>query len=411
VASGGGGIAAPALPAQAVVPPPPAPPPAPVPVAAVKPEVPLDKGAMPGAGGALPPLPPAPAPTERVYTQSPAQATQGAGPSARPPSDALAPPSASFTAAPPLAAPPVAPAIAPTAPSTAPVNTAPVLNATVVPPAPAPGSGTVANPGDKQNVPIGREDQHGRPPQGRGVVADTNLTQPTSPPAQPLSPPLTPVARQSGPIPDKSSPVQGATALEASVKTSFGEVLPSTQDLAATMRQADRRAGTTTQTAQTAAAPASTSVCVPVTLRPDPKRSEVTMVDFTGDGLIVSPVPNSHINTVFARAGYQPVQITQPVRWCVAQTAARELLNPPSTASNTLAGFLVQVGQAWRLMSQEQWQSYQASLQPVPVAAAAPTAVETPSSRKPSVRSTSNRSTAARAGSRLVAKPLLPALR
>jgi hypothetical protein len=104
--------------------------------------------------------------------------------------------------------------------------------------------------------------------------------------------------------------------------------------------------------------------CVVVTLRPDPQRSATTLVDLTGDGLIVSPIANAHIHTVLSRAGYAQIDLSQVGRWCVAQTVAREMLQTGQGVSAQQAALLVQTLGGWQLMTQDQWVAHQTSFQP-----------------------------------------------
>jgi hypothetical protein len=106
------------------------------------------------------------------------------------------------------------------------------------------------------------------------------------------------------------------------------------------------------------------SNCIAVTFRPDAQRDSTTLVDLTGDGLIVSAVPNAHIQAVFARAGYNEVSLAQPARWCITQAVTRELVQLQAGLANQQATRIVQVGQSWQLMTHDQWLSHQASLQP-----------------------------------------------
>jgi hypothetical protein len=343
---------------------------------------PIGGGVPSGAGGALVAPPPPNLVTQPVPVVQPA-----AQPVAQPiaqPSVTTQPPAVSSplppTVAPAIVAQPTKPPVDVDLPKPVPQGagvvdvSAPALPvAGPLPPAPSPGSGTV---------------------QGM-VAAPSQATQGSGPNPTALSSLATPPTAQAGP---------------AKAGGGLTEMIPSTQQLAATTQT---RGPERSKNADTTPAIAPPTACIPVTFRPDPNRSHTSLVDLTGAGLIVSPVPNSHINTVFARAGYQAIEITQPVRWCVAQSTARELLSPPSSTANTLAGFLVQVGQAWRLMSQEQWQSYQASLQPAPVAATTTTAVSQPApAANRSVRSVSSRPATARgSNNRVTARPVLPQLR
>ena len=107
------------------------------------------------------------------------------------------------------------------------------------------------------------------------------------------------------------------------------------------------------------------AACLPVTFRPDTQRQSTTLVDLTGDGLIVSAVPNAHVQSVFTHAGYGEVNFSAAARWCITQAATRDLMQPQGQATNQLATRLVQVGQNWQLMSHEQWLAHQAAMKPI----------------------------------------------
>jgi hypothetical protein len=107
---------------------------------------------------------------------------------------------------------------------------------------------------------------------------------------------------------------------------------------------------------------AANPACVVVTFRPDAQRPATTLVDFTGDGLILSAVPDAHIQQVFARSGYNTVDTSKPARWCIAQTAARELVQVRASAPGQVASVLVQTNSGWQLMTQSQWAQHQTAL-------------------------------------------------
>jgi hypothetical protein len=106
--------------------------------------------------------------------------------------------------------------------------------------------------------------------------------------------------------------------------------------------------------------------CVDVSLRPDPARQLVSLVDFSGDGLIVSAVPNKHVQSVFAQAGYAQMDVSQAGSWCIPQATARALLLPAAQgATAQAASLLVQTGNGLQLMSQDQWLAHQAAMNPL----------------------------------------------
>lgn len=162
-------------------------------------------------------------------------------------------------------------------------------------------------------------------------------------------------------------PPQGASASTSSQSAALHEVLPTAAALAGSMQEAPAvNAQTQTNVAGVTAIKEpllSTTTCVGVTFRPNMQRFDSTLVDFTGDGLIVAAIPNERINTAFAKAGYSAIEISKPVRWCVNQNTVRELMQSGLGADAQHASLLVQVGNGWQLMTQEQWMAYQASVQ------------------------------------------------
>jgi hypothetical protein len=295
---------------------------------------------------------------------------------------------------------------------------------------PAPGPATramlapepPASPGKAIDPPTGDKSPQGGPTQGVGIQSITNdaappplqtnalpslaappldpaartvVAPPASPPQPnlpaPISAPVTTAApavpnSTNPPVPSKSEVlverrpkpvVQGAGQLADPGNSlshpiaagrsgaGIGEILPSPQDLNASLIPAGSIAKPVVSD-QSIVAKVAQPACVPITFKPDPSRAAVTLIDFSGDGLIVSAVPNTHINAVFTRAGYRAIEITQPIRWCVAQTAARELLGP-SYAPHSQASLVVPTKDGLQLMSQEQWLAYQASIKPEPI--------------------------------------------
>jgi hypothetical protein len=185
--------------------------------------------------------------------------------------------------------------------------------------------------------------------------------------------PADPTAQTPGPVrPPNGIGAPDVGVVGSSVATvnparpQLGEIIPDSQALLSSMRSIQ----THPQSSAASTSPVQASsvtpqpACVPVTFRPDTQRAGTTLVDLTGDGLIVSAVPNSHIQAVFTRSGYSEVSLAQPVRWCIAQTAAREIVQLNNGFANQQAARLVQVNGNWQLMSNEQWTSYQASLVP-----------------------------------------------
>jgi hypothetical protein len=166
------------------------------------------------------------------------------------------------------------------------------------------------------------------------------------------------------------------------------EILPGLQKLSESMRELPpgRQQGIDSD----ALAAASNDKCVSVSLRPDTQRPGLNLVDLTGDGLIVSAVPDAHIQSVFAKAGYGQVDLSQTARWCITQTAARALVRPSSGAGIQQAALLVQTGTSLQLMSQDQWLAHQASVKPLVAAMATSSKPTKPS--KPAYKLVAKRS-------------------
>jgi hypothetical protein len=152
----------------------------------------------------------------------------------------------------------------------------------------------------------------------------------------------------------------------ASAPSNLGNVLPSAQQLSDSMRMIPTMApsglGKSTEGVELNN---HNPQCVNVSLRPDTARQSVSLVDFSGDGLIVSAVANSHIQSVFAQTGYAQMDFAQAGRWCIPQLAARALLLPAQGATTQAASLLVQTGSGLQLMSQDQWLAHQAAMKPL----------------------------------------------
>jgi hypothetical protein len=255
----------------------------------------------------------------------------------------------------------------------------------------------------------------GQPNTQAGVVTQAGVTVPSNTTPSPSTNPTV-----SGPVrPKPVGPGAGETSAPNSGSLSYpsaaarsgaglGEILPSLGDLSSSLIPAGSVAKPMASEPNVTARVAQPA-CVPISFKPDPARNAVTLVDFSGDGLIVSAIPNTHINAVFARAGYRPIDIQQPVRWCVAQSAARELLGP-SYGYAAQAHLLVPTKEGVQLMTQEQWQAQQAAIKPEPMPS---TVAKRTSQTVRAAASRVGRSPIARAAGtppRFIAKPL-PALR
>jgi hypothetical protein len=182
---------------------------------------------------------------------------------------------------------------------------------------------------------------------------------------------------QGNPVADMQlvSPKQSNPGIFASLSpnsapqaSSIVEIFPGLQKLSESMRELPTLRQQGIESNPLAAA--SNDKCVSVNLRPDTQRPGLNLVDLTGDGLIVSAVPDAHIQSVFAKAGYGQVDLSQTARWCITQTAARALVRPSSGVGTQQAALLVQTGTSLQLMSQDQWLAHQASVKPLVAAMA-----------------------------------------
>ncbi len=176
-----------------------------------------------------------------------------------------------------------------------------------------------------------------------------------------VSAPLTP---QNGNV----RAAQGAVAADAG--STFGEILPGAQVLNESRYALPAPVQQNGNVGSVLAAANVAVKCQYISIRPDAQRKAVSLVDFTGDKLIVAAVPDAHINAVFQRAGYNLPDLAQAASWCVMPTVVRELLQPAQDPANQEASLLVQTGGDIRLMSREQWLAYQASIRPAAVASA-----------------------------------------
>ncbi len=234
------------------------------------------------------------------------------------------------------------------------------LPASVSTPAPAPATAVATDPGKTPTQGTGLNTAEGTYPSAPGQANAGVATPPSSGAVASLLPTTVPASAD------------------------ITELLPGAQKLSESMREAPvLQTQATDKNAKVAVAD---NKCIPVSFRPDSQRQGLSLVDLTGDGLIISAVPNTHIQAVFNNAGYGQVDLSQAARWCIAQTAVRALVRPISDSGMQQAALLVQTGASLQLMSKDQWLAYQASMTPV-VTAMEPvlsTAVEPEVRAKPS---------------------------
>ena len=162
--------------------------------------------------------------------------------------------------------------------------------------------------------------------------------------------------------------MSAGTSAFASLAPTMVEILPGVQKLSESMRELPATRQQSTE--KDATTTVNSDKCVPVSLRPDSQRPGLSLVDLTGDGLIVSAVPDAHVQTVFTRAGYGQIDLSQTARWCIKQAAARALVRPSAGVGTSQAALLVQTGAGLQLMSQDQWLAHQASVKPLVTAMA-----------------------------------------
>lgn len=156
-------------------------------------------------------------------------------------------------------------------------------------------------------------------------------------------------------------PHQGTTndaGIAMPMQLDIKEILPTNADLLATMHTPEPLNTNLSKQEKKEGAQA----CVVIATRPDSNRSGMTLVDFSGDGLILAAVPNNHLQQVFSRANYAAIDTGQAARWCVSQSVVRELAQARTAASGELSSVLVQTNTGWQLMSQTQWADYQTAM-------------------------------------------------
>jgi hypothetical protein len=198
-------------------------------------------------------------------------------------------------------------------------------------------------------------------------VSGNNAPPPPPPPQQRVQPPSQPAPPSTSPIiPSPSNSVNNTMANRSVNPGSLSEVLPSAKQLSDSMRvmPAVAMPDLSKKTEQVRINNQNTQ-CVDISLRPDPAQQSFSLVDFSGDGLIVSAVSNNHIQSVFAQAGYAQIDVSQAGRWCIPQATARALLLPTQGATTQAASLLVQMGHGLQLMSQDQWLAHQAAMKPL----------------------------------------------
>lgn len=208
-----------------------------------------------------------------------------------------------------------------------------------------------------------------KPPQGRPVLPSPAAPSPTAvtttapvvntvpvvttapvvtPPV--VSAPVSPASTHPGQGGGGGLPVQGEAARftsqavpPATTPSPLAEVLPRNEVLVASMKDLGLPPDGL-RAPEVAASPS----CVAVTLSRDDRRANSTLVDLTGDGLIVTPVDNQRLQAVLDRAALNVALSGEPVRHCLPQSVVRDMVRPVATAERP-SMVLVQTRQGWRL--------------------------------------------------------------
>lgn len=264
----------------------------------------------------------------------------------------------------------------------APPQGAPLAVPAIQPAAPNPG-GVVTLPPSQGGEPAASHVMAPVPPQQGGARAVPEVQPPVASSAPGATTAAAPSAIPTQAIapagPHKVGPPQGASTASkpqtatasAPGSTALSEVLPTASALAMTRQEppiVNSTAGPVKVDAPQLQSQAA-SPCVDVTFRPNAQRTDTTLVDLTGDGLIVAAVENTRIHAAFSRAGYASPVISQPVRWCIHQNTARALLQSGLGVDAQHASLLVQTGNGWSLMTQAQWLAQRANTDAVVAAA------------------------------------------
>lgn len=185
----------------------------------------------------------------------------------------------------------------------------------------------------KQNPNQGKG-PHPRPVQGGGPAAPA----PALLQGQRGSPPPYP-AQADGGDPTAESLGSAVGAGQAEV---LGEIRPGRQALTDSMARAGRAPRT---------AAAEVANCEIVSLSSPGHRPDKTLMDLSGDGLIVSAVDRHHVEVALGRGWHAPAAGAGPVRRCMALGLVEELLKPMPRRSVVARMALVKVDDGWQLVS------------------------------------------------------------
>ena len=96
------------------------------------------------------------------------------------------------------------------------------------------------------------------------------------------------------------------------------------------------------------------TACTQITTQTHAQRSGITLVDLSGDGLIVSALPDAQVRSSLQMAGYTQTVLKQPASWCLPAAAISALLRPSTMATQRSIAKsqqrLVQVKGQWQLV-------------------------------------------------------------
>ncbi len=258
-------------------------------------------------------LTPAPSPVAQPRAPSPPPAPSHF---ARPDPSAVAPPVAQATPATRLV--PVPTTVGPTALPIDPLPANPLPNATALKPAPSP------------------------------VAATTPSSKPI--PAQAAVAPTVPIAAnvQSPPVDASGLDARSTTAGNPNAVLMPGQLTAKLNPLPGNLSSS----GMTSQNFNYETK--SQASCTYISTQAHAQRADTALVDFTGDGLIVSALPNEQLRASLQMAGYKQVTLGQPASWCLPAAAMSALLRAPASgvqrSSVSSQQKLVQVKGQWQLV-------------------------------------------------------------
>jgi hypothetical protein len=87
-----------------------------------------------------------------------------------------------------------------------------------------------------------------------------------------------------------------------------------------------------------------------VTTQAHASRANTTLVDLTGDGLIVTALPSAQVQGALQRAGYPQAALSAPASWCLPPQVVTQLMRPLSAVAQGDHFKMVKVKNQWRLV-------------------------------------------------------------